>query len=76
MPNLDINSAIRTNFKDIVVDAFNIEESIDMSIKLHLVIEFNNDLDSMKFEDNWLCNLRDLVEEMIKEFRSFWFGKI
>lgn len=58
VPNLDIRPLVRVGFKDMVVDAFSVEESVDMSIKLGLVIEFKGGLNFICLKENCLWMLR------------------
>lgn len=70
VPNLDVSPLVRNEFEDMVVDAFSVEESADMSTKSSSVIEFNGDLDFINLKENWFCTFRGLVEKMIKKLRS------
>lgn len=52
MPNLDGKPPIIVGFKNMVIDVFSTEESIDLSTKSNLLIEFKGGLDSISLKDN------------------------
>lgn len=52
MLNLDVRPPVRDRFEDMVVDAFNVEESVEMLTKSGLIIEFKGGLDFINLKEN------------------------
>lgn len=52
MLNLDIKFSVKVGFEDIVVNACNVVELVDMPTKPNLVIDFKGGLDSISLKEN------------------------
>lgn len=67
MPNLDTSCLVRVGFEDKVANAFSAEESVDMSTKSGLLIEFKGSLDFICNDSKFITLFRHEIGPLLNQ---------